>query len=55
MSKLTPVLKELINAPFARPGPAPAPALLRKLYQRIATEAAEKKYGRTPWLILSVC
>jgi hypothetical protein len=48
-------LKELINAPFARPGQAPAPARIRQVYERIANEAIEKKYGKNPWLTLSVC
>jgi hypothetical protein len=54
MSKLAPALKGLINAPFARPGQTPAPARIRSIYERIASEASEKKYGRNPWLTLSV-
>ncbi|KAH8902836.1 hypothetical protein BR93DRAFT_931701 [Coniochaeta sp. PMI_546] len=53
MSKLSPALKGLINAPFARPGQTPAPANIRSVYERIAREASEKKYGRNPWLTLS--
>ncbi|OIW22816.1 hypothetical protein CONLIGDRAFT_638065 [Coniochaeta ligniaria NRRL 30616] len=53
MSKLSPALKGLINAPFARPGQTPAPANIRSVYERIAREASEKKYGRNPWLTIS--
>jgi hypothetical protein len=53
MSKLAPALKELINAPFARPGQTPAPAHIRQTFERIAREASERKYGRNPWLTLS--
>ncbi|KAK3346653.1 hypothetical protein B0T25DRAFT_484659 [Lasiosphaeria hispida] len=53
MSKLAPSLKGLINAPFARPGQAPAPRQIRDIYQRIAQEARDRKYGEKPWLTLS--
>ncbi|KAK0625401.1 hypothetical protein B0T17DRAFT_463694, partial [Bombardia bombarda] len=53
MSKLSPSLKGLINAPFARPGQAPAPPRIREVYQRIAQEARDAKYGEKPWLALS--
>lgn len=54
MSKLSPSLKGLINAPFARPGQAPAPRHIRDVYTRIANEARERQYGERPWLTLSV-
>jgi hypothetical protein len=54
MSKLSPSLKALINAPFARPGQAPAPHHIRDVYTRIAHEARERKYGDRPWVTLSV-
>jgi len=54
MSKLAPSLKALINAPFARPGQAPAPRHIRDVYTRIANEARERKYGDRPWVTLSV-
>jgi len=54
MSKLSPALKALINAPFARSGQAPAPRHLAAIYQRIAQEARDRKYGNRPWLALSV-
>lgn len=54
MSKLAPALKELINAPFSRPGPAKAPAKIRDVYLRIANEASQKNVGNRPWLALSV-
>ncbi|KAK4242829.1 hypothetical protein C8A03DRAFT_10974 [Achaetomium macrosporum] len=53
MSKLSPSLKALINAPFARPGQAPAPRQIRDIYARIAHEARERKYGERPWVTLS--
>ena len=53
-SKLAPSLKALINAPFARPGQAPAPANIQAIYTRIAHEARERNYGTRPWLTLSV-
>jgi hypothetical protein len=54
MSKLAPSLKALINAPFARPGQAPAPRHIRDVYTRIAREARERQYGDRPWITLSV-
>ncbi|KAK3305701.1 uncharacterized protein B0T15DRAFT_416456 [Chaetomium strumarium] len=53
MSKLSPSLKALINAPFARPGQAAAPRHIRDIYARIAHEARERKYGERPWVTLS--
>ncbi|KAK4124559.1 hypothetical protein N657DRAFT_644799 [Parathielavia appendiculata] len=53
MSKLSPSLKALINAPFARPGQTPAPQHIRDVYTRIAREARERKYGDRPWVTLS--
>lgn len=54
MSKLSPALKELINAPFSRPGPAKAPIGIAKIYERIASEAHSKNLGPRPWLAISV-
>ncbi|KXX82385.1 hypothetical protein MMYC01_201357 [Madurella mycetomatis] len=53
MSKLSPSLKSLINAPFARPGQAPAPRHIHDIYTRIAHEARERRYGERPWVTLS--
>ncbi|KAK3348205.1 hypothetical protein B0H65DRAFT_423815 [Neurospora tetraspora] len=53
MSKLSPSLKGLINAPFARPGQTPAPRNIEAVYTKIADEARERKYGEKPWLALS--
>lgn len=53
MSKLSPSLKALVNAPFARPGPAPAPNYIRLVYQQIAQEASDKQFGKRPWLTLA--
>ncbi|KUI66466.1 Dol-P-Man:Man(5)GlcNAc(2)-PP-Dol alpha-1,3-mannosyltransferase [Cytospora mali] len=52
-SRLSPTLKELINAPFAHPGPAKAPAGIGKIYERIASQAHSNKVGPRPWLALS--
>ncbi|TDZ14893.1 Dol-P-Man:Man(5)GlcNAc(2)-PP-Dol alpha-1,3-mannosyltransferase [Colletotrichum orbiculare MAFF 240422] len=53
MSKLSPSLKALINAPFARPGPTAAPSHIRDVYQTIARDAATKNVGAKPWLAIS--
>ncbi|KAM4061578.1 dol-P-Man:Man(5)GlcNAc(2)-PP-Dol alpha-1,3-mannosyltransferase [Hirsutella rhossiliensis] len=53
MSKLSPSLKALINAPSARPGPVGAPQGMRDVYERIAADAARKKLGTRPWLAIS--
>ncbi|KAJ0159744.1 Dol-P-Man:Man(5)GlcNAc(2)-PP-Dol alpha-1,3-mannosyltransferase [Colletotrichum tanaceti] len=53
MSKLSPSLKALINAPFARPGQAAAPSHIGQVYQSIARDAASKKVGTKPWLAIS--
>lgn len=54
MSKLSPSLKALINAPFARPGPVAAPPGLADVYRRIAREADGHRLGMDPWLAISV-
>lgn len=54
MSKLSPALKELINAPFSRPGATKAPIGISKIYERIASESHSKKLGPRPWIVLSV-
>ncbi|CAM1502621.1 Fc.00g073970.m01.CDS01 [Cosmosporella sp. VM-42] len=53
MPKLSPSLKALINAPFARPGPRAAPAKIQDVYQSIAREAAQRNLGQRPWLAIS--
>ncbi|CAN8105319.1 unnamed protein product [Discula destructiva] len=53
MSKLSPALKELINAPFSRPGATKAPVGIGKLYEKIAGEAHAKNLGPRPWIVLS--
>ncbi|KAF5138873.1 Dol-P-Man:Man(5)GlcNAc(2)-PP-Dol alpha-1,3-mannosyltransferase [Metarhizium anisopliae] len=53
MAKLSNSLKALINAPFARPGPTPAPAAMRDVLSSIASDAAQKKIGTRPWLAVS--
>ncbi len=53
MSKLSASLKTLINAPFARPGPTPAPARMAEVYRSIARDAARHNVGRQPWITFS--
>ncbi|KAK5995916.1 Dol-P-Man:Man(5)GlcNAc(2)-PP-Dol alpha-1,3-mannosyltransferase [Cladobotryum mycophilum] len=53
MSKLSPSLKALINAPFARPGPCPAPGRIRDVYAAIARDAQQRRIGVRPWLAIS--
>ncbi|QRC96986.1 hypothetical protein JI435_307990 [Parastagonospora nodorum SN15] len=53
MSKLSPALKQLINAAHSRPGPVPAPPRIQAVYQRIQEEATERKLGRPSWLGIS--
>ncbi|RAL59296.1 hypothetical protein DID88_006901 [Monilinia fructigena] len=53
MSKLSPSLKALINAPYARPGYAPAPRNIRSVFQKIEEEASQKNVGLPSWLTIS--
>ncbi|KAL6900348.1 hypothetical protein GGI43DRAFT_383826 [Trichoderma evansii] len=58
MSKLSPGLKALINAPFARPGPCrvakgAASAVMGEVFQGIAREARGKGVGARAWLAIS--
>jgi len=53
MSKLSPPLKSLINAAFARPGTVAAPAGIRSVYEKIGSEAASKDVGLPYWLTIS--
>ncbi|KAI6776597.1 hypothetical protein HG530_000542 [Fusarium avenaceum] len=53
MSKLSAPLKALINAPFARPGPRPAPQQVQELYEAIANDAAIRNLGPKSWLTVS--
>lgn len=54
MSKLSPSLKALINAPFARPDPTAATARIADVYKAIASDAAKHQVGLRPWLTMSV-
>jgi hypothetical protein len=54
MSKLSPSLKALINAPFARPDPTAATARIRNVYEAIASDAVKHNLGWKPWVTLSV-
>ncbi|KAL1965498.1 hypothetical protein VTN77DRAFT_5754 [Rasamsonia byssochlamydoides] len=49
MSKLSPALKTLINAPHARPGTIPAPPQITAVYQSIAKEAEPRNVGLKAW------
>ncbi|KAF5018998.1 hypothetical protein F66182_9016 [Fusarium sp. NRRL 66182] len=53
MSKLSAPLKALINAPFARPGPRPAPQQVQELYEAIASDASIRNLGTRSWLTVS--
>ncbi|KAM5517340.1 hypothetical protein FOXYSP1_04291 [Fusarium oxysporum f. sp. phaseoli] len=53
MSKLSTSLKALINAPFAKPGPRPAPNQVQELYEAIANDAAIRNLGPKSWLTVS--
>ena len=55
MSKLSPALKALISARFARPDTVAAPKHIRSVYQTIEREAASKDVGLPSWLAISVC
>lgn len=54
MSKLSPSLKALINTPFSRPGPLPAPSHAKELFQSIAQDASKKNLSPRSWLAISV-
>ncbi|KAL7907906.1 hypothetical protein GGI35DRAFT_72034 [Trichoderma velutinum] len=57
MSKLSPGLKALINAPFARPGPCKVvkgAAVVGDLFRGIAKEARGRGVGARAWLAISV-
>ncbi|KKA22317.1 Conserved mitochondrial protein [Rasamsonia emersonii CBS 393.64] len=49
MSKLSPALKALINAPHARAGTVPAPPQIYAVYQSIAKEAEPRNVGLKAW------
>ncbi|EKG21385.1 hypothetical protein MPH_01377 [Macrophomina phaseolina MS6] len=53
MAKLSEPLKALINAGFARPGPAPAPKGIRSLFERIAQDSASKNVATPCWLTIA--
>ncbi|CZT53112.1 probable conserved mitochondrial protein [Rhynchosporium secalis] len=53
MSKLSPSLKALIGASFARPNTLPAPPSIRSVYQNILRGEASKHVGKSAWLTLS--
>lgn len=53
MSKLSPSLKALINAPFARPGPTAASSRIADVYRNIARDAARHNVGAQPWITFS--
>jgi len=53
-SKLSPSLKALISASFARPNTLPATPRIRSVYERLRQEATSKDVGTSSWLALSV-
>ncbi|PBP22841.1 hypothetical protein BUE80_DR006237, partial [Diplocarpon rosae] len=53
MSKLSPALKALIGAPFARPHTLPTSSRIRSVYERLRREAAANDVGTPAWLTLS--
>jgi hypothetical protein len=53
MSKLSASLKALVNAPFARSGPLPAPAQAHDLFQSIARDASSRNVTARSWLAIS--
>jgi len=53
MSKLSPTLKSLIAAPFAKPNTLPATPKVRSVYEQLRQEASSKNVGTPAWLTLS--
>ncbi|KAF2157612.1 hypothetical protein K461DRAFT_235973, partial [Myriangium duriaei CBS 260.36] len=53
MSKLPPALKNLINAPFARPGAVPTTPNIKSVYEAVAKDAASKNVGVPAWLSIA--
>jgi len=53
MSKLSPTLKALIAAPWARPDVTPASKSIRAVYSKIRNEAEERDVGVKAWLTFS--
>ncbi|KAL2870936.1 uncharacterized protein BJX67DRAFT_377558 [Aspergillus lucknowensis] len=53
MSKLSPSLKALINAPAARPNTVPAPRNIQSIYAKIQRTARAKNVSQPSWLALS--
>ncbi|KAL3459010.1 hypothetical protein BJX64DRAFT_279506 [Aspergillus heterothallicus] len=53
MSKLSPSLKALINAPAARPNTVPAPRNIQSIYAKIHQTAQAKNVSQSSWLALS--
>ncbi|KAI5286987.1 hypothetical protein KEM54_006332 [Ascosphaera aggregata] len=53
MSRLSPAVKALINAPSARPHAVPAPGNIAAVYRNIRSQAQERHLAPTSWLALS--
>ncbi|KAM7207923.1 hypothetical protein V8F20_001717 [Naviculisporaceae sp. PSN 640] len=51
--KLSEALKALISAPYARPGPIPAPIGIADVYSKILREGKKTRYGELPAIVLS--
>lgn len=54
MSKLSPALKALIDAPFAHAKTLPAPSNITSVYQKIAKHAEIKKVEKPTWVTMAV-
>lgn len=53
MSKLSPTLKSLISAPFARAGTTPAPPHIASIYSSLAKHAESRKVAHPIWLAMA--
>lgn len=55
MSRLSPVLKNLINAPSALPHVVPAPQNIASVYKSLACDASSRGVGVRAWTCIAVC
>lgn len=53
MSKLSPALKSLINAPFAKASTSPAPSNIVAVFERIGKHAHAHKVSQQTWVVLA--
>jgi hypothetical protein len=54
MSKLSSVLKALIDAPFAHSKTLPAPRNIHSIFEKIGRQAELKKVEKPIWLAMTV-